>query len=52
MKKISLNLPQVKPVKVYDKMKTYIEVPKELQSAEKIILNIEIRNKVYNYVLK
>ena len=51
-KTISLNLEQVKPTKVYDKMKTYIEVPKELENATSIVLNINIRNKVYNYVLK
>lgn len=51
-KTISLNLPQVKAIKTYDKMISYIEVPKEVEQAEKIILKIKIRNKVYNCVLK
>ncbi|MDD3452954.1 MAG: hypothetical protein PHN42_01585 [Bacilli bacterium] len=50
--KVSLNASEIKPINTYDTMTSYIEVPKELNEAESIILNVNIRNKMYNYILK
>ena len=47
----STNFKQVKSTKKKDKDIYYIEVNKELEEAQNISLNFNVRNKVYKYYL-
>ena len=51
-RKIIANLKEIVPNKIKLKDTYFIEVPSVLKDAESIVLEINVRNKVYNYVLK
>ena len=51
-RRIIAPLKEVKPYKVKSENTYFIEVPSVLKDAEQIVLEINVRNKVYNYTLK